>query len=240
MPPKKTACRRSARVAARATSAATNRTKASMSTTPDKMSKTGRLQARKSAKNGCSPKVPRQMPRHQEESEWEDWNRENVSSDEAVEDKANSVVSAQGRERQNALRGKDRTKGGDSLEYLPVPSRNARRHHNGENKEQPPDTPPAQTPENQPPPKGVWLQKTRLTTGGRPPLAGVTALLCMLTTDRQPPLLGVGPGSQPPLVGGRQPQSVSKESGLSCNRTPLLGLQFMSRATVTYSTNGPS
>jgi hypothetical protein len=93
---------------------------------------------------------------------------------------------------------------------------------------------------NQPPPKGVWLQKTRLTTGGRPPLAGVTALLFMLTTDRQPPLLGVGPGSQPPPVGGRQPQSVSKERGLSCNRMPLLGLQFMSRATVTYSTNGPS
>jgi hypothetical protein len=144
MPPNKTACRRSARVAARATSAATNRTKASMSTTPDKMSKTGRLQARKSAKNGCSPKVPRRMPRHQEESEWEDWNRENVSSDEAV-DKANSVVSAQGRKRQSALRGKDRTRGGDSLEYLPVPSRNARGHHEGENKEQPPDTPPAQT-----------------------------------------------------------------------------------------------
>jgi hypothetical protein len=85
------------------------------------------------------------MPRHQEESEWEDWNRENVSSDKAVENTANSVVSAQGRERQSALRDKDRTKGGDSLEYLPVPSRNARRHHNGENKEQPPDTPPAQT-----------------------------------------------------------------------------------------------
>ena len=85
------------------------------------------------------------MPRRQEESEWEEGDRENVSSDEVVENTADPVSSAQGRERQSALRGRDETMGGDSLEYLSVPSRNARTHQDGKNKEQPLDTPLART-----------------------------------------------------------------------------------------------
>ena len=145
MPLNKTACRRSARVATRATAAANNRTKASLSTTPGKTSKTSRLQAQKPANDGKRPRVPRQMLRRQEESEWEEWDRENVSSDEVVENTADPVSSDQGRERQSALRGRDETMGGDSLDYFPVPSRNARTHQDGKNKEQPLGTPRART-----------------------------------------------------------------------------------------------
>jgi hypothetical protein len=133
MPLKKMACRRSARVATRATAAVNNRTKASMSTTADKASKSSKSETRKSAENCSCPRVTRRRPRRQEESEEEEGNRENVSSDEVVEDKADPVSSAEGRERQKPLRGRDETKDGDSLEYRPVLSRNASAHPDGEN-----------------------------------------------------------------------------------------------------------
>jgi len=110
MPLNKTACRRSARVATRATSAANGRTKALVSTTPGKMSKTSRMQARKSTKNSNSPKVPRQMPTPQEESDLEVGEEEDVSSDEAVKGNTNSISSAQGRERPRTLYAKDGTR----------------------------------------------------------------------------------------------------------------------------------
>jgi len=111
MPLNKTACRRSARVATRATSAANDRTKALVSTTAGKTSKTSRVEVRKSTKNGNGPKVPRQTPRHQEESEWEVGEEDDVSSDEAVEGNTNSVSSAQGRERPSTLPAKYGTRG---------------------------------------------------------------------------------------------------------------------------------
>jgi len=106
MPLNKTACRQSVRVATRATSAANGRTKALMSSTAGKTSKASRVQVRESTKNGNGPKVPRQTPRHQEESVWEVGEEEDVSSDEAVEDNTNSVISAQGRERPSTLHAK--------------------------------------------------------------------------------------------------------------------------------------
>jgi hypothetical protein len=154
MPLKKTACRRSARVVTRATAAVNNRTKASMSTASDQTSKSGESQSRKSAENGGGPRVTRRRPRRREESEGKEWNRKNVSSDEVVDDKANPVSSAQGRERQKSLRGRDETRDGDSLEYRPVPSRNASTRQDGENQHQPPDTPPAQT--HARPPASSW------------------------------------------------------------------------------------
>jgi hypothetical protein len=78
------------------------------------------------------------MPRYQEDSEREEWNRKSVPSDEAVEEETDSVVSAQGRERQNALRGDVELEVGNSFDFLPAPSRNARLHENSKNKEQPP------------------------------------------------------------------------------------------------------
>jgi len=111
MPLNKTACRRSARVATCASSAANGRTKALVSTTAGKTSKTSRVQVRKSTKIGNGPKVPRQTPRHQEESEMEVGEEKDVSSDEAVEGNTNTVGSAQGRERLSTLRAKDGTRG---------------------------------------------------------------------------------------------------------------------------------
>ena len=145
MPLKKTACRRSARVATRAKAAVSNQTKSSKSTPPSQMSKTGRLQARKSAINSDGPEASRRMPRYQEDSEREEWNRKSVPSDEAVEEETDSVVSAQGRERQNALRGDVELEVGNSFDFLPAPSRNARMHENSKNKEQPPDVYTART-----------------------------------------------------------------------------------------------
>jgi len=111
MPLNKTACRRSARVATCATSAANGRTKALVSTTAGKTSKTSRVQVRKSTKIGYGPKVPRQTPRHQEESEMEVGEEEDVSSDETVEGNTNTVGSTQGRERSSTLHAKDGTRG---------------------------------------------------------------------------------------------------------------------------------
>jgi len=179
----KTACRRLARVATRATSAANSRTKALVSITPGKTSKTSSVQARKSTKNCNSPKVPRQTPRHQEVSEWGVGEEENVSSDEAVEGKTSSVGSAQGRVRfmprmkqeasirLNIFQYKQGTK---SIHVTLIWYKRTG---------------------SQPPLIGVWPAKTELTTGGHSPLTDVTVLLCMWRTNRQPPLFGVSLGS---------------------------------------------
>ena len=58
-------------------------------------------------------RAQRRVPGSSDELEREEWSRKSVSPDEAVEDTANSVVSAQGRERQRALRGRDETRGGE-------------------------------------------------------------------------------------------------------------------------------
>jgi len=111
MPLNKTARRRSARVATHATAAPNDLTKALVSTTAGETSKTSRVQVRKSTKKGNCPKVPRETPSHQEESEWEVGEKEDVSSDEAVEGNANSISSAQGREHPSALHAKYGTRG---------------------------------------------------------------------------------------------------------------------------------